>query len=112
MLLSRTSICEASFQLFGLRVTLLESLVILQGPCSYRESDSWTAKVEGTSYLEKTDHAGASGLCRCAYVRCYHPRYEAALTPPFSQILSGAVDALLRASKNQNHMLWLAFKSA
>ena len=34
------------------------------------------------------------------------------LTPPFSQIVRGAVSGLLRAAKNQNHICWLEVRSA
>jgi hypothetical protein len=51
--------------------------------------------------LEETDHTGTSRLLITLIIVCVVNTSES-LTPPFNQMARGAVEGLLRASKNQN----------
>ncbi len=74
------------FQDSGFRVTLRLSLVILQGPFSWKRP----------IILELPG-------CRQNQVRALNFVINLnMLTPPFNQIASGAVSGFLRAAKNQN----------
>jgi len=70
------NIFATSFHEFGLRLTVFVSLLILQGPCSWKR-----------------------------------PIILELPGPPFNHIAKGAVSALLRAAKYQNHILSLEVRS-
>jgi len=65
----------------------------------------------GAVLLEQANHGRASGLGGIEDLTAEF-RYAKQLTPPFNQIVSGAVSGLWRAAKNQNHMCCVEVKSA
>ena len=63
--------------------------------------------------FKETDHRRAPGLRNIKNSMTTRRFREAEkLTPPFNQIVSGAVSGSLRAAKNQNHMCCVEVRSA
>ncbi len=77
---------ETSFQAFGFSVTPLLSFVMRQGP------SSWNRPI----ILELPGYRSDSVSCGGRL------HFKTTLTPPLSQMESGAVSGFLRAAKNQN----------